>query len=299
MRNNLIGFGRVTGVCLAAGATGWTITGNEIRDSGMDTTNGDGININASPTNTSTGNLVTGTSSQGFVVTAAGATGNVFTNNTVTGNGVGIPSGLVQSAAITLRSGATSTVLDRNVIRANYGAGVQANDGSTGTRMTRNSFALNGTITARNGAAATGQIGIDLNSPTDDIDFGTSPFYTLNDAGDADTGGNGLLNFPVLQSATVFGGNLILRGYARPGSVIEVFIASPDPTGFGEGTTYSHHAHGGGDGSAAATTRMRTPMRGRARTGRARSMASRRARTRRTGSRSSFRCPRESASERS
>ena len=70
--------------------------------------------------------------------------------------------------AITLRSGATSTVLDRNVVRANYGAGVQANDGSTGTRMTRNSFFDNGTITARNGGAATGQIGIDLNSPTDD-----------------------------------------------------------------------------------------------------------------------------------
>ena len=146
MRDNLIGFSRVTGVYLAAGATGWTITGNEIRDSGMDTTDGDGITINAAPTNTVTGNLVTGTSSQGIVVTVAGATGNVFTNNTVTGNGVGILSGLVQSAGIALRSGATSTVLDRNVIRANYGAGVQVNNGSTGTRMTRNSFALNGTI---------------------------------------------------------------------------------------------------------------------------------------------------------
>ena len=112
----------------------------------------------------------------------------MFTNNTVTGNGVGIASGLVQSAGITIRTGVTSTVLDRNVIRANYGAGVQVNDGATGTRMTRNSFALNGTILARNGAAATGQIGIDLNSPTDNVDFGTSPFYTLNDLGDTDSG---------------------------------------------------------------------------------------------------------------
>ncbi len=140
-------------------------------------------------------------------------------------------------------------MLDRNVIRANYGAGVQVNDGATGTRMTRNSFALNGTIPARNGAAATGQIGIDLNSPTDNVDFGTSPFYTLNDLGDADTGGNGLLNFPVLQSAIVVGGNLILRGYARPGSVIELFVASPDPTGFGEGTTYVITLTEGGTGA--------------------------------------------------
>ena len=249
VRNNLIGFGRVTGVYLNTGTAGWTITGNEIRDSGMDTADGDGITINAGTTNTSIGNLITGSSSQGFVVTVAPANGNVFSNNTVTGNGVGIPSGLVQSKAITLRAGATSTVLDRNVIRANYGAGVQANNGSTGTRMTRNSFADNGTITARNGGAATGQIGIDLNSPTDDADFGTAPFYTLNDAGDADAGGNGLLNFPVLVSAALFGGNLSLRGHALPGSVIELFIASPDPTGFGEGDDIHHHAHGRGNGS--------------------------------------------------
>ena len=155
----------------------------------------------------------------------------------------------MQSKAITLRAGATSTVLDRNVIRANYGAGVQANNGSTGTRITRNSFADNGTITARNGGAATGQIGIDLNSPTDDADFGTAPFYTLNDAGDADAGGNGLLNFPVLVSAALFGGNLSLRGHALPGSVIELFIASPDPTGFGEGTTYTITLTEGGTGA--------------------------------------------------
>ncbi|HYN01795.1 MAG TPA: C25 family cysteine peptidase [Vicinamibacteria bacterium] len=249
VRNNLIGFGRVTGVYLNTGTAGWTITGNEIRDSGMDTADGDGITINAGTTNTSIGNLITGSSSQGFVVTVPPANGNVFTNNTVTGNGVGIPSGLVQSTAITLRAGATSTVLDRNVIRANYGAGVQANNGSTGTRMTRNSFADNGTITARNGGAATGQIGIDLNSPTDDADFGTAPFYTLNDAGDADTGGNGLLNSPVLASAALFGGNLSLRGYALPGSLIELFVASPDPTGFGEGTTYSITLTEGGTGA--------------------------------------------------
>ena len=253
VQNNLIGFGRVTGVYLNTGTAGWTITGNQIRDSGMDTADGDGITINAGTTNTSIGNLITGSSSQGFVVTVAPANGNVFTNNTVTGNGVGTPSGLVQSTGITLRAGATSTVLDRNVIRANYGAGVQANNGSTGTRMTRNSFADNGTITARNGGVATGQIGIDLNSPTDNINFGGNlglpPFPTLNDLGDADTGGNGLLNFPVLVSAALFGGNLSLRGHALAGSVIELFIASPDPTGFGEGTTYSITLTEGGTGA--------------------------------------------------
>ena len=97
-----------------------------------------------------------------------GASGNTFTNNTVTGNGVGNPSGLTQSAAVTLRTTATTTLLDRNVIRANYGAGVQVNNGAATTRLTRNSIFDNGTITARNGGAATGQIGIDLNAAGDD-----------------------------------------------------------------------------------------------------------------------------------
>jgi hypothetical protein len=249
VRNNLIGFGRVTGVDLRSGSTGWAITGNEIRDSGMDTADGDGITVDASPANTATGNLITGSSSQAIAVTVAGATGNTFTNNTVTGNGVGIASSLVQSSSIVIRNGAASTTLDRNVIRANYGAGVQANTGSAGTRMTRNSFALNGTITARNGSGATGQIAIDLNSAADDISFGTAPFYTLNDLNDADAGANGLLNFPVLASASIIGGNLVITGYARPGSLIELYIANPDPLGFGEGETYLLTLTEGGTGA--------------------------------------------------
>jgi len=249
VRNNLIGFGRVVGVRLDTGSTGWVITGNEIRNSGMDTADGDGITINAAATNTATGNLITGTSSQGIAVTVAGATGNTFTNNTVTGNGVGIPSSHVQSPGIVLRNGAASTTLDRNVIRANYGAGVQANNGSTGTRMTRNSFTLNGTIIARNGSGATGQIAIDLNSATDNTEIGTAPFTTLNDAGDVDAGGNGLRNFPVLTSATIMGGNLVITGFARPGSLIELFIANPDPSGFGEGETYLLTLTEGGTGA--------------------------------------------------
>ena len=157
VRNNLIGFGRVTGVNLNAGTTGWTITGNEIRDNGMDTADGDGITINASSTNTSIGNLITGSSSQGLR-RDRGARERRTCSPTTRSRATASESRPAsrRARAITLRSGATSTVLDRNVIRANYGAGVQVNDGSTGTRMTRNSFALNGTITARNGCCRDG-----------------------------------------------------------------------------------------------------------------------------------------------
>ena len=33
------------------------------------------------------------------------------------------------------------------------------------------------------------------------------------------------------------GGNLVLTGFARPGSVIELFLADNEPSGFGEGGT--------------------------------------------------------------
>jgi len=96
----------------------------------MDTADGDGITINAAATNTATGNLITELE-PGHRRDCGRATGNQFINNTVTGNGVGITTGLVQSPGIVLRNGAASTTLDRNIIRDNFGAGVQANNGST------------------------------------------------------------------------------------------------------------------------------------------------------------------------
>ncbi len=235
IRNNLIGFNSQRGVQLANGSTGWTVDGNEIRDN-AETTDSDGIAVRDSPTNDVTGNLMTGSASQGIVVT--NSAGVVFTNNTLTGNGVGTSTTVAQSAAITIRATTTGAVFDRNVVRANYGAGIQVNDGAGTTRLTQNSFADNGTIVARNGNPATGQIGIDLNSPTDDINLSTPPFVTINDSGDTDAGGNDLFNFPILETADVAGGNLTLTGWARSGSVIELFIADSDPSNFGEGETY-------------------------------------------------------------
>ena len=236
IRDNLIGFGH-RGVFLVNSSTGWTVAGNEIRDHELSSTDGDGIAIDNSSSNLITGNLITGSSSQGFVVTDSSLSD--FVNNTVTGNGLGSTTAINQSAGITMRSGASSNDLDRNIIHANYGAGIQVNDGASGTRLTRNSFADNGMILSRDSSPVTGQIGIDLNAPGDDDDLGTAPFYTINDAADADIGGNGLRNFPVLDAATINGGFLTLTGWSQPGATIELFIAASDPSGFGEGETYA------------------------------------------------------------
>ena len=62
---------------------------------------------------------------------------------------------------------------------------------------------------------------------------------TLNDDGDADTpGANDLLNYPIIESAQIEGGNLVVNGFAAAGMTIEFYIADADPTGFGEGVTF-------------------------------------------------------------
>jgi uncharacterized repeat protein (TIGR01451 family) len=93
--------------------------------------------------------------------------------------------------------------------------GIVMNSGS-GNAIRRNSIFLNAGL------------GIDL----------AADGVTINDAGDADNGANLLLNFPVLESATIAGRILTISGFARPGVEIEFFVADPDPTGFGEGRTF-------------------------------------------------------------
>lgn len=55
---------------------------------------------------------------------------------------------------------------------------------------------------------------------------------TLNDNGDSDSGENGLANFPIITVAYKQGSNVIVKGWARPGSIIEVFL-----TDVNQGTT--------------------------------------------------------------
>jgi len=221
--NNLIGFNAGKGFGGNTSSLGWLITGNEIRRSGIGTGTWDCISLlNATGSITIRGNLLTESNAMGFDSIGSGGA-NVVENNTISGNGLG--GAAAQTAGVRLYG--AGNLLDRNVIRDNVGAGVLVASTAASSRMTRNSFFNNG--------PASGQIGIDLLRAADNQDRGTAPFVTINDNGDGDAGGNALLNFPVLTSALAGGGQLSLAGYARPGSLIELFIARPDPAGFGEG----------------------------------------------------------------
>jgi trimeric autotransporter adhesin len=234
IRDNLIGFSAGKGIQLGGGSNGWTVQDNEVRGNGIGNANLDGIDIeNGSGSNTVSGNRFEGNEADG--VDMYSATGNnTIVNNTITRNGTGGAG--VETAGIRIYG--TGSVIDRNIINANYGAGVAVTSGATQNTITRNSMFDNGTITNKAGGAASGQIGIDLLSAADNQNVGTSPYLTQNDSTDADAGGNGLLNFAVFTNAAVSAGNLILTGYARPGSTIEFFIAKADASGFGEGQTY-------------------------------------------------------------
>lgn len=230
IQNNLIGFSEGKGIGLENASAGWVVQRNEVRGNSINNAGLAGIDVESSSGSNIQQNLLIANNGAGIDTTSSSGS-NSMVNNTVTGNGVGTGAALRDMG---IRIFGSSNTVDRNVVSSNVGAGVVVTSGASTTLITKNSIFLNGTV----GGSPTHEIGIDLQNSTDNASLGTSPFVTLNDSGDADTGGNGLLNYPILQTATIGSGQLTLTGFARPGSVIELFLAAADPSGFGQGKTY-------------------------------------------------------------
>jgi uncharacterized repeat protein (TIGR01451 family) len=213
VQNNAIGFSGGHGVALTTNASGAQIQANEIRGNGLTNTAFGGVSVAGGSTATIQANLIAANNGAGVEI-ANGAGASTILNNTMSTNRIG---------ARLLGTGAT---VDRNIITTSTAAGVLAGASAAANTITRNSIFANSGI------------GIDLLTAANNQATGTSPFVTPNDSGDADTGGNGLLNFPVFTSAKITGGALVVEGFARPGTVIELFLAEADPSNFGEGKTY-------------------------------------------------------------
>ena len=237
VQNNLIGCAAGKGFGVEANSVNWLIVNNEIRGNGIGNPSLDGIDLEnaGSKTHIVRGNLIAENAGVG-VDGYKGGGGNLIEKNTITGNGIGQGGAPGETAGVRVYS--SNNTVKNNLISLNYGAGVMVIDVNSGNLISQNSIFDNGTVAAKNGTAASGQIGIDLLSTGQAVDKGVSPYVTKNDTGDADTGGNDLLNFPVFETAQILGGNLQLTGFARPGSTIELFIAAADGSGFGEGKTY-------------------------------------------------------------
>ena len=206
---------------------------NEVFQNGWEDDDHDGIDINGNNSivqynlvyrNTNFDDDVLGpepdqTSGHGIEVgsVAAGVGNNLIENNTVFNN---------ISAGIALRKGATGNIVRKNVVFANE-VGISVN--IEGVAQTdQNTITQNSVYNNR-------QLGIDLHEQVTVAKFDG---VTLNDPGDLDIGSNQLTNFPVITSALIDSGKLVIEGFAEPGATVEFFIAEPDPTGFGEGRTF-------------------------------------------------------------
>lgn len=182
------------------------------------------------------------------------ATGAVIRGNVISGNLDGVT---VSSSGI---SGASSdlTTIQGNLIGT-------AADGTTALGNSRKGVYVflspNNTIGGTdsnegNVIAFNGEKGVDIGLSTGNSVQGNSIFsngalgidldggsVTLNDVGDADTGGNNLQNYPLISGVTISGGNVMMTGalnsVASTAFRLEFFSnTKANPSGFGEGETF-------------------------------------------------------------
>ncbi len=127
--------------------------------------------------------------------------------------------------------------------------GLASSEGNIIAHNSKQGVALQNTaqqvMLTRNPTYANGALGIDL---------GTNG-VTINDANDADTGANQLLNMPILNQVIVNGSDLIIRGCATAGATLELFEA--DVSSGGAATTGANQfglSHDYGEGQRYLTS---------------------------------------------
>ncbi len=228
-QRNIISGNTLDGVLVTNTADNTQIIGNSI-GTNLEGTQavpnaGDGIEVNNATNTSITGtNLISGNGGNGIFLT-----GNA-SNTTVEGNFIGVDAGgttgLPNTASgVSIDTSANNTITT-NTIAFNSGDGVTVvNEVSAGNLISQNSIFSNG-----DGNAA---IGIDL------ADDGV----TANDAADADTGPNTLLNYPELVMAEPVGTGIAVAGNfnSTPSTTFQLeFFASAaaDASGNGQGQTF-------------------------------------------------------------
>lgn len=225
--------GTITNNNVTSGSSGIAIyTANNILVNGNTITGSTGIGIRlgmqfdapyGSNNNTITNNIITNGRSAGISVTGYGGgvqmgvfNNNLIQGNTITGNsGAGV---LLPSTSLIQTNG---NVITGNTITGNGGDGVNI----TGANAADNIIYANTNISGNGG------LGIDL----------AANGVTANDAGDTDTGPNGVQNFPVTVSVSGTTVNFLLDTTANAnGYRIDFYnnTGGLDPTGYGEGQVW-------------------------------------------------------------
>jgi hypothetical protein len=209
---------------------------------------GQGVHIwNGSDSNTIGGptksarNMISGNSANGIFLDGTDKDGaNIATNfNVVHGNYIGTAANGTDDVGIAL-----SGIAVKGQSQFNYIGGLGDGEGNRIAFNKAEGILLTASASAEsiraNSIFSNGRLGINLSVAGDPAN-GVTP----NDNDDTDSGPNGLLNYPVLTSATYSSNtNLtLIKGKLdmRPSKSFSVdFYSSPaaDPSGFGEGKTY-------------------------------------------------------------
>lgn len=216
------------------GAGGNVIQGNHIGTNFSGTTalpnGGDGIEITTANntiggTTPGSHNVISGNGQNGIWINGFGASGNTIQGNYI---GTDASGSLVLgnvSAGIRITNGSGNIVGGTvggagNTIANNQDAGVAVEQGSQNTIR---------------GNANYDNVGLGIDLGADGV--------TANDAGDGDTGGNELQNYPSLDAGIVTASEITIGGTinSTPNTTLEIdFYASTvgDPSGYGEGEFY-------------------------------------------------------------
>jgi hypothetical protein len=235
---NVISGNATVGVAIAGGAAGNTVDGNLI---GTDATgkggvpNGDaGVSIINAPSNViglpAAPNVISGNLADGVFIGGAAATLNSISSNFIgtKRGGSGALGNMGDGVAISDAGG--------NTIGGPGIGNVIANNKLVGVSVKVGIGAANGNRIQENSIFENGGLGIDLG------DDGVTPNDPdAND--DADTGANGLQNFPIVSAlADGKGADVSVFLQSAPNSryIIELFLnTASDPTGFGEGKVFA------------------------------------------------------------
>lgn len=275
-KRNIISGNQSFGIGYDTGASAGTIQNNFIGTNPAGTAavaNGGGIDLESANNTKVLDNVIAGNTGDGIQLGFTSAGSITTTGYTIQGNriGVGINGEAIGNNApgIMLYGGTKNSLIggtnagQANIIAYNLTGGIRlATNSNTNTQIT-----ISG-----NSLYANGNLGIDLHNDG----------VTVDDANDTDSGANDLLNFPLLNSVTISGSNLVLQGCAPAGTTVELFEADVSAGGkanagdnkqgktkdYGEGQTYLFSfVEGSGSDTDTATCALATDADGNNSTG--------------------------------